>query len=252
MKDTFFPVKEDTIYTGKGNESGYKFIMREDTDEILSCVTDSYKLIKNKDVVNKVLKIFKKKKIKNDFVGSRQFSNGAKTTYTWNLTNQKVETNKGEEHYPQIILVNSYNATTQLSFLAGVFRLVCSNGLVIGHTVGNKTNRHSIYNTELEKIDEYVDKTIDSIDKVFTKDFPTLVNTKYNNRHTNQFLKLFPDFIMGDLVKYLSSYNIQTYWDLLNAATFVATHRMNKKYESTFKFEESLYPKVVKWAKAEA
>ena len=252
MKDTFFPVKEDTIYTGKGNESGYKFIMREDTDEILSCVTDSYKLIKNKDVVDKVLKIFKKKKIKNDFVGARQFSNGAKTTYTWNLTNQKVETNKGEEHYPQIILVNSYNATTQLSFLAGVFRLICSNGLVIGHTVGNKTNRHSIYNTELEKIDEYVDKTIDSIDKVFTKDFPTLVNTKYNNRHTNQFLKLFPDFIMGDLVKYLSSYNINTYWDLLNAATFVATHRMNKKYESTFKFEESLYPKVVKWAKAEA
>ena len=61
MKDTFFPVKEDTIYTGKGNESGYKFIMREDTDEILSCVTDSYKLIKNKDVVDKVLKIFKKK-----------------------------------------------------------------------------------------------------------------------------------------------------------------------------------------------
>jgi len=57
---------------------------------------------------------------------------------------------------------------------------------------------------------------------------------------------------MGDLIKYLSSYNINTYWDLLNAATFVATHRMNKKYESTFKFEESLYPKVVKWAKAEA
>lgn len=252
MQDTFFPVVEDTIYKRDGNESGYKFIIREDTNEILSCVTDSYRLIKNEDVVSKILKIFKKKKIKTDFVGNRQFSNGAKTTYTWNLTNQKVETQKGEEHYPQIILVNSYNATTQLSFLAGVFRLVCSNGLVVGHTVGNKTNRHSIYNTDLEKIDDYIDNTINSIDKVFTKDFPTLVNTKYNNRHTSQFLKLFPDFIMGDLVQYLSSYNIKTYWDLLNAATFIATHRMNKKYESTFKFEELLYPKVVKWAKAEA
>ena len=252
MQDTFFPVVEDTIYKRNGNESGYKFIIREDTDEILSCVTDSYRLIKNEDVVSKILKIFKKKKIKTDFVGNRQFSNGAKTTYTWNLTNQKVETQEGEEHYPQIILVNSYNATTQLSFLAGVFRLVCSNGLVVGHTVGNKTNRHSIYNTDLEKIDDYIDKTINSIDKVFTKDFPTLVNTKYNNRHTSKFLKLFPDFIMGDLVQYLSSYNIKTYWDLLNAATFIATHRMNKKYESTFKFEELLYPNVVKWAKAEA
>ena len=33
------PIDKDIIYTINCDESGYKFIMREDTDDILSCMT---------------------------------------------------------------------------------------------------------------------------------------------------------------------------------------------------------------------
>ena len=59
LSDTLFPVKEvpaywEQINKNKGNgtsvremSTAYKFIVREDTGEILSCMTDEYRLITN-------------------------------------------------------------------------------------------------------------------------------------------------------------------------------------------------------------
>ena len=58
LTDTLFPVKEypaNFAYNENNNsdkwnvklETGYKFIVREDTNEILSCMTDEYRLIPN-------------------------------------------------------------------------------------------------------------------------------------------------------------------------------------------------------------
>ena len=41
------------------DDTGYKFIMREDTKQVLSCMTDEYKVVDNKSVVNKVEKVLK-------------------------------------------------------------------------------------------------------------------------------------------------------------------------------------------------
>ena len=60
------------------------------------------------------------------------------------------------EEYPQILLTNSHDGGNAFTLSAGIFRLVCSNGLVIGTTISNKVNKHSIYNLNLEKIEESV------------------------------------------------------------------------------------------------
>lgn len=44
---------------------------------------------------------------------------------------------------PRIILVNSHDGTSSATALGGVFRFVCSNGLVIGDTAGQERMRHS-------------------------------------------------------------------------------------------------------------
>lgn len=43
---------------------------------------------------------------------------------------------------PQVILLNSHDGSTSLRAMAGVFRFVCSNGLVVGNTVGKVAQRH--------------------------------------------------------------------------------------------------------------
>lgn len=44
---------------------------------------------------------------------------------------------------PRIILVNSHDGSSSAKVLAGVFRFVCANGLVVGNTVGRETVRHT-------------------------------------------------------------------------------------------------------------
>lgn len=44
---------------------------------------------------------------------------------------------------PRIILVNSHDGSSSARVLAGVFRFVCSNGLVVGTTIGKETVRHT-------------------------------------------------------------------------------------------------------------
>ncbi len=43
---------------------------------------------------------------------------------------------------PRIILVNSHDGTTSARVMSGMFRFVCSNGLVVGHTVEQHAVRH--------------------------------------------------------------------------------------------------------------
>lgn len=44
---------------------------------------------------------------------------------------------------PRIIIVNSHNGTTSARAMAGFFRFVCANGLVVGHETGHVVARHA-------------------------------------------------------------------------------------------------------------
>jgi hypothetical protein len=50
-------------------------------------------------------------------------------------------TNVGDSR-PEIVLVNSYDGSSSLKILLGIFRLVCSNGMVVGQNFGSYAVRH--------------------------------------------------------------------------------------------------------------
>lgn len=55
--------------------------------------------------------------------------------------------------YPRIILTNSHDGFNSFKFMVGMFRLVCSNGLVCGETLADMAIRHMNYDfEELRKI----------------------------------------------------------------------------------------------------
>jgi hypothetical protein len=43
---------------------------------------------------------------------------------------------------PEIVLVNSYDGSSCLKIMIGIFRLVCSNGMIVGKTFGEYSVRH--------------------------------------------------------------------------------------------------------------
>ena len=130
-ESSLFPVKEDIIYTKNGDESGYKFIMREDTDDILSCMTKEYKLVSNSEVWEAANPILSE--MGAVLTEENIFSNGARTSWTWKIPDVKVKITRGDELNPQITIRNSYDGSFQLGILSGAFRLLCSNGLILGN-----------------------------------------------------------------------------------------------------------------------
>ena len=60
-----------------------------------------------------------------------------------------IQSEDGEVAYPQILLSNSHDGTSSFQFRAGIFRLVCSNGLVVStHDFGAMSIRHKGYSFE--------------------------------------------------------------------------------------------------------
>ena len=121
VEDTLFPVMEvpaTAVNSEKGGfaiegNTGYKFIIREDTGDIISCVTNDYKLVKNESLFKSTNKIAKK--LGGTLVEARHFNN-KRTNYKWRF-NQPIKLSKGEEHKPEIIIRNSYDGSTEVSLL---------------------------------------------------------------------------------------------------------------------------------------
>ena len=64
LTETLFPVKEvpavgQLFGEGLKEKTGYKFIIREDTGEVLSCMTDEYKLVTNQEIIKTAEPILK-------------------------------------------------------------------------------------------------------------------------------------------------------------------------------------------------
>lgn len=75
-----------------------------------------------------------------------------------------IKGQNGDDVFPQIILTNSHDGITSFKFMMGLFRMVCSNGLVIAdQQLANFKMRHMGYS--FEDLQELVQKTIQELPK---------------------------------------------------------------------------------------
>ena len=260
LSDTLFPVKEYPANFAYNSEAGisdvkentgYKFIVREDTNEVLSCMTDEYRMVKNVDVLNSALNVLKDTSMKSQLSETRIFGNGARTQWKWIIKGVKVKIAKDDYVNPEILIRNSYDGSCQVHILTGAYRILCSNGLVIGTTISQKSSRHSIHNVHLDNIEDYIRDSVNTAEKVFVEDFSALVENKIKgDKDIQALIKLFPTTVMDSLVQYFMAHPPKTYWDLLNSATSIATHNMHRQNEATHKLENQIYPLISKMAKA--
>ena len=81
----------------------------------------------------------------------------------------QIKGKKGDISYPQILLTNSHDGKNAFNFRIGIFRLVCSNGLVIcTNEFSNLSIRHMNYTFEdlQTKISEIVAKLPGLVKKI--------------------------------------------------------------------------------------
>jgi hypothetical protein len=240
-----FPIKEAavTFDTPQGDvPTDYKLIVREDKNQILSCMTNEYKVVKNETILKYALPVIQK--AGGRFKECMTFANGARTTMTWHFPKEKVKVSENDLLTPEIIIKNSYDGSVGVNIMAGAFRLVCSNGMIIGVISSDYKNKHSIYNPALDDIEGIIKETIESTKNIFTEEFPVLINNNIKENHIVDFLKMFPIQTNSIVTQRLIADRPKTFWDLFNVGTNVTSHHMNRDAESTHKLEDRLYKAV--------
>jgi hypothetical protein len=80
-----------------------------------------------------------------------------------------IKGNNGDDSFPQILLTNSHDGKAAFNFRVGIFRLVCSNGLVVSDADFNNVSiRHTNYTFEMlqTKINEVISKLPNLVQKI--------------------------------------------------------------------------------------
>lgn len=110
-----------------------------------------------------------------------------------------IEGSDGDNVYPQILLTNSHDGLSSFKFQIGLFRLVCSNGLVVCDTnYGDFKLRHMGYTFEelQTKVSEAVESFPGLVDKI-----NKLQNVELNEKQIATFTKKAAAIRFGEGVK---------------------------------------------------
>tara|TARA_R110002074_G_scaffold46824_1_gene120464 strand:- start:302 stop:631 length:330 start_codon:yes stop_codon:yes gene_type:complete len=102
---------------------------------------------------------------------------------------------------------------------------------------------------ELKDIDGVIEETIKKTKMIMKNEFPVIHDTKIKDSHVVDILKMFPLQSSDYITNLLLAESPDNLWDLLNVATNVATHGMDRKSEATHKLEARIYAKICKMAK---
>ena len=159
---------------------------------------------------------------------------------------------KDDKHYPEVFIKNSYDGSLQFQITGGIFRLVCSNGMVIGKVVSRYNYKHIGDDNELTDVPMMIDNVIESIEKEAYK-INELQEIKFNDDQIPQIYNFFPQQNHKFLTHYFSSEEgkaaDQTYYDILQLFTQITSHHSDRSSESTHGLESSVYDTVWSLAK---
>lgn len=142
------PVEKRPVYTFLNNNpakrtkaEGFMALVNPETGNTYAVHTDKYQLVKHEDILEPIMEALNREKIA--FTPHVEFpDDGARLWAKLILKDIAYEIKKGDFVNPSLEIFGSYNRQWATKMLFGAFRLVCTNGLVVGVTFDVFYNRH--------------------------------------------------------------------------------------------------------------
>jgi hypothetical protein len=117
-------------------------------------------------------------------VNSRKYKGFQKHLVVFRNPDIMIKGENGDDSFPQILLTNSHDGKAAFNFRVGIFRMICSNGLVISDADFNNVSiRHINYTFESlqVKINEIIAKLPGLVNKINTFKAKTLTEVEMND-----------------------------------------------------------------------
>ncbi len=230
-KEYDFPVRTEPLFAGELAIPNKIAVIREDTNEPLGIVSKHYGLLEHKEVVNSFRNILKGQKVEEKIELQK---NGARLFVTYTFPNSEMKIAKEDLVTMRLIAINSYDSSSSFRIMLGAFRLVCSNGMIIGRHFFKYNQRHFVDNIQIdtselkENLTLLTSKFKNSL-PIMQKMFDTKLSQNITNIIENEVKnKNLSKYLGEEAKKYYEKNSDYSVWGYYNALTYSITHEMKK------------------------
>lgn len=122
--------------------NSYKAIVREDTNEVISIVKDSYKIVKNSDLIDQLLRQLATCGQSFKIDSSHSFVCNERMRMQITFPELRLRDRESDIALSAFIH-NSYDQSEGVRFYFGAIRAICSNGMVFGKILSKYYSRHT-------------------------------------------------------------------------------------------------------------
>jgi len=217
-------------------------IKNPDTDEVLEVVSDKYKIVQNRDLLNAIMPVVEDLGM-NPEPTIRTAKNGAMTFFKFhgnaNVGKLSTEIQVGDIVRFGAEFFNSYDKSIRLGFHITAERLACLNGMVVPGTIQEIFVRHvgSVTADSIStKLENFFDDTA-----IATRMWQRWGLTHPEDNNVEIFLT--KNLGKHNAADFLKKYNElpderKTLWELYNIVTYHITHDMKTRKEDLLSFRQ--------------
>ena len=165
--NNFKQVEERMLWTTDGTfldrrAPKHKAIVDVDTDEIISVVGMGYNLVQNSEIIPQYERAIARSNLNTDGMKRKiDYSHdGARTVVSYRFPAHRIAVKEGDEMDLMITVLNSYDGSWKFMSMVGAFRLLCTNGQIIGDSFSSYYGKH----TKSLDVDYAINKLEDSLE----------------------------------------------------------------------------------------
>ena len=137
-------------------------IVRPDTQQVLSVMSEKYTLLPHKVMLDEAISHLEDAGFDYRINKCELLNNGGRAVVGFTLKELTHQFGDGDTLDYQLYFKNSYDGSWAFDFTSGFFRLVCSNGLMVGEVADRIHRKHSSrfhINPIVDQITEYVNRS---------------------------------------------------------------------------------------------
>lgn len=148
-------VTTDKVWLSNGTQAtDYMSLLDAETGYLFGIVSKHYRVLQHQDAMDRVEDVISRHPEYGRWEREVQtWNNGGKMKVVYSFPEVMVSVGKEDLIHPTINMYNSHDGTWSFRVLFGAFRLICTNGLVIG-----------------DKVLDYKKSHINNVEQIFTMD----------------------------------------------------------------------------------
>lgn len=226
--DYDFPVELQRITTQSSNIAipNRLAVVRTDTLETIGVVSKKYSLLPHAEVIDTLRETLKGQTVEEKILLTHH---GARMHLEITLPDITLKID-GDEIAMRLVVSNSYDGSRKVNIAFGAYRLVCSNGMIVGRKLLSLAQRH-VGEISLEV--KQTRKQMTMLTELFKATAPTM--QKMANKPLSKPKKFFdpktlhiPAYLTTIARGEFKKVEDGTVWDAYNALTYAITHKMKK------------------------